>query len=74
MIEILCGISLALIAALCVVFNSWQKEREKRSEVEEKVRALEVKNEQITFKQNISNDLDNASDVYLADILRGKGK
>ena len=35
MIEILGGIVLTLIAALYFVYNSWQSERNKRSEAEE---------------------------------------
>ncbi|AUR89972.1 coil containing protein [Vibrio phage 1.135.O._10N.222.54.B6] len=74
MIEILGGIVLTLIAALYFVYNSWQSERGKRSEAEEKVLALEVENEQIKFKQNVSSELDNASDVYLANVLRSKSE
>lgn len=73
MIEILGGVVLTLIAALCFVYNSWQSERGKRSEAEEKVLSMEAENEQIKFKQNISSELDGASDVYLANVLRGKG-
>ena len=74
MIEILGGIVLTLIAALYFVYNSWQSERNKRSEAEEKVLALEVENEQVKFKQNISSELDSASDVYLANVLRGNSE
>lgn len=74
MIEILGGIVLTLSVALYFVYNSLQSERGKRSEAEEKVHALEVENEQVKFKQNISSELDNASDVYLANVLRGKSE
>ena len=42
MIEILGGIVLTLIAALYFAYNSWQSERNKRSEAEEKVIAHEA--------------------------------
>lgn len=74
MIEILGGIVLTLSVALYFVYNSLQSERGKRSEAEEKVRALEVENEQVKFKQNVSSELDDASDVYLANVLRGKSE
>ena len=74
MIEILGGIVLTLSVALYFVYNSWQSERGKRSEAEEKVRALEVESEQVKFKQNVSSELDDASDVYLANVLRGKSE
>lgn len=63
MIEILCGISLASIAAFCVAFNSWQKEREKRSEAEEKVRAHEE-------LQAIDADIATGGDEYISEQLR----
>ena len=74
MIEVLGGIVLTLSVALYFVYNSWQSERGKRSEAEEKVLALEAENEQVKFKQNVSSELDNASDVYLANVLRGKSE
>ena len=74
MIEILGGIVLTLSVALYFVYNSWQSERGKRSEAEEKVLSMEAENEQIKFKQNISSELDGASDVYLANVLRGKSE
>ncbi len=42
MIEILGGIVLTLSVALYFVYNSWQSERGKRSEAEEKVKAHEA--------------------------------
>ena len=63
MIEILGGIVLTLSVALYFVYNSWQKEREKRSEVEEKVRAHEI-------LQRVESDIANGGDEYISRILR----
>lgn len=74
MIEILSGALFVTIIAVLYLANKVSRTSNNMRIAEEKVRSLEVKNEQITFKQNIDNELDNASDVYLADILRSKGK
>ncbi|AGN51404.1 hypothetical protein VPJG_00040 [Vibrio phage jenny 12G5] len=63
MIEILGGIVLTLIAALYFVYNSWQSERGKRSEAEEKVLAHEA-------LQRINEDIANGGDEYISSILR----
>ena len=62
MIEILGGVVLTLIAALYFVYNSWQSERGKRSEAEEKVRAHEE-------LQRIDEDIANGGDEYLSEQL-----
>jgi uncharacterized protein YpmB len=63
MIEILGGVVLTLIAALYFLYNSWQSERGKRSEAEEKVRAHEE-------LQRIDEDIANGGDEYISSILR----
>ena len=63
MIEILGGVVLTLIAALYFVYNSWQSERGKRSEAEEKVLAHEE-------LQRIDEDIANGGDEYISRILR----
>ncbi|AUR90095.1 TMhelix containing protein [Vibrio phage 1.137.O._10N.261.46.B5] len=63
MIEVLGGIVLTLIAALYFVYNSWQSERNKRSEVEEKVLAHEA-------LQRVNEDIANGGDEYISSILR----
>ena len=63
MIEILGGVVLTLIAALYFVYNSWQSERGKRSEAEEKVRPHEI-------LQRVESDIANGSDEYISRILR----
>ncbi|AUR88996.1 TMhelix containing protein [Vibrio phage 1.231.O._10N.261.49.F8] len=63
MIEILGGIVLTLIAALYFVYNSWQSERSKRSEAEEKVLAHEA-------LQRVNEDIANGGDEYISSILR----
>jgi len=63
MIEILGGIVLTLIAALYFVYNSWQSERNKRSDAEEKVRAHEL-------LQQVDEDIANGDDVFINDQLR----
>lgn len=63
MIEILGGVVLTLIAALYFVYNSWQSERGKRSEAEEKVRAHEE-------LQSVNEDIANGGDEYISSILR----
>ena len=62
MIGILGGVVLTLIAALYFVYNSWQSERGKRSEAEEKVRAHEE-------LQRIDEDIANGGDEYLSEQL-----
>lgn len=63
MIEILGGIVLTLSVALYFVYNSWQSERGKRSEAEEKVKAHEA-------LQRIDEDIANGGDEYISRILR----
>ncbi|AUR96166.1 TMhelix containing protein [Vibrio phage 1.216.O._10N.222.55.C12] len=63
MIEILGGIVLTLIAALYFVYNSWQSERSKRSEAEEKVLAHEA-------LQRVNDDIANGDDVFINEQLR----
>ncbi|AUR83846.1 TMhelix containing protein [Vibrio phage 1.042.O._10N.286.45.B8] len=63
MIEILGGIVLTLIAALYFVYNSWQSERNKRSEAEEKVLAHEA-------LQQVDEDIANGDDVFINEQLR----
>ncbi|CAM0055824.1 hypothetical protein VPHF89G1_0047 [Vibrio phage F89 g1] len=63
MIEILGGIVLTLSVALYFVYNSWQSERGKRSEAEEKVRAHEI-------LQRVESDIANGGDEYISRILR----
>ncbi|AUR95814.1 TMhelix containing protein [Vibrio phage 1.213.O._10N.222.54.F10] len=63
MIEILGGIVLTLIAALYFVYNSWQSERNRRSEAEEKVLAHEA-------LQRINEDIANGDDVFINEQLR----
>ena len=62
MIEILGGIVLTLSVALYFVYNSWQSERGKRSEAEEKVKAHEE-------LQRIDGDIANGGDDYLSEQL-----
>ncbi len=62
MIEILGGVVLTLTAALYFVYNSWQSERGKRSEAEEKVRAHEE-------LQRVDEDITNGGDEYLSEQL-----
>lgn len=63
MIEVLGGIVLTLSVALYFVYNSWQSERGKRSEAEEKVKAHEA-------LQRIDEDIANGGDEYISRILR----
>ncbi|CAH9016618.1 TMhelix containing protein [Vibrio phage 242E40-1] len=63
MIEVLGGIVLTLIAALYFVYNSWQSERNKRSEAEEKVLAHEA-------LQQVDEDIANGDDVFINEQLR----
>lgn len=63
MIEILGGVVLTLIAALYFVYNSWQSERGRRSEAEERVRAHEL-------LQQVDEDIANGDDVFINDQLR----
>lgn len=63
MIEILSGVLLIAVCALFSFFMLWQKEREKRKGVEEKVRAHEL-------LQEIESDIANGGDVYVAEQLR----
>ncbi len=63
MIEILGGVVLTLIAALYFVYNSWQSERGKRSEAEEKVLAHEA-------LQQVDEDIANGDDVFINEQLR----
>lgn len=58
MIELLSGIALSLLLALYVVFKAWQKEAEKRTEAEEKVKAHET-------LQEIDEDIASGGDVYV---------
>ena len=59
MIEILGGIVLTLSVALYFVYNSWQSERGKRSEAEEKVKAHEE-------LQRIDEDIATGGDEYIS--------
>lgn len=63
MIEILGGIVLTLSVALYFMYNSWQSERGKRSEAEEKVKAHEA-------LQRIDEDIANGDDVFINEQLR----
>lgn len=63
MIELLGGIVLTLAVALYFVYNSWQSERNKRSEAEEKVLAHEE-------LQRVDEDIANGGDEYISSILR----
>lgn len=63
MIEVLGGVVLALIAALYFIYNSWQSERDKRSEAEEKVLAHES-------LQQVNEDIANGDDVFINQQLR----
>ena len=63
MIEILGGVVLTLIAALYFVYNSWQSERGRRSEAEERVRVHEL-------LQQVDEDIANGDDVFINDQLR----
>ena len=62
MIEALGGIVLTLSVALYFVYNSWQSERGKRSEAEEKVKAHEA-------LQSIDEDITNGGDEYISQQL-----
>ena len=63
MTELIMGLFVLACSAAAFFFGAWSREKDKRSEAEEKVRAHEI-------LQRVESDIANGGDEYVTRILR----